>query len=128
MTDPLLLKVAVVDDDASLCRSFGRLLRAAGVESTAYASAEDFLRDEARSRFHCLVLDVQLGGMSGLELGRKLATEQRHSPIIFVTDHDNPVTRAQAMALGCHAFFKKSDAGSTVLEAIRAAASTHAVS
>ena len=65
--------VAIVDDDASVCRSFSRLLSAAGVQPVSYASAEAFLNDTKRPRFDCLVLDIQLDGISGLELRRRLA-------------------------------------------------------
>ena len=62
--------VAVVDDDESICRSFSRLLRAANFQPVTYASAEAFLADAQHPKFDCLVLDIQLEGMSGLELRR----------------------------------------------------------
>ena len=111
--------VAVVDDDQSVCRSFARLLRAAGIQPITYASAEALLADTKRPRFDCMVLDVQLGGMSGIELGRKLAAEGNLAPIIFVTAHDDPETRLEAEAAGCAAYFRKNDSGDDVLEAIR---------
>jgi FixJ family two-component response regulator len=111
--------VAVVDDDESICRSFGRLLRAAGIQPITYASAEAFLADTKRPRFDCLVLDIQLGGMSGIELSRRLTAEGGHTPVIFVTAHDNPSGRAEAEAAGCVAYFRKTDSGAEVLEAIR---------
>jgi FixJ family two-component response regulator len=64
--------VAVVDDDEKLCQSFGRLLRAAGLQPITYPSAEAFLADTKQPRFDCLVLDVQLEGMSGIELAQRL--------------------------------------------------------
>jgi len=111
--------VAVVDDDESVCRSLGRLLRAAGFQPITYASAESFLADKNRPQFGCLVLDIQLGAMSGIELAQKLATEGGHTPTIFITAHDSPEARAQAEATGCTAYFRKTDAGAEVLEAIR---------
>jgi len=84
--------VAVVDDDESLCRSLGRLLRASGIQPIAYASAEAFLADTKRPQFDCLVLDVQLGGVSGIELVRKLVADGGHTPFIFITAHDDPET------------------------------------
>ena len=113
------LNVAVVDDDPSLCRSLGRLLRAAGMQSTAYGSAEAFLADREQPRFDCLVLDVQLGGMSGIDLGLWLAAEGATAPIIFVTAYDDAETRARAQRAGCAAYFRKTDAGAGVLDAIR---------
>ena len=69
-----------------------------------YASAEAFLADRKQPRFDCLVLDVHLGGMSGIELGRRLAVEGRDAPFICITADDDPETRAGAEAAGCAAF------------------------
>jgi FixJ family two-component response regulator len=111
--------VAVVDDDESLCRSLGRLLRAEGMHAIAYASAEAFLADTNRPQFGCLVLDIRLGGMSGLELARQLKGKGHHAPFIFVTAHDSAAVRAEAEAAGCSAFLAKTDLGSDVIDAIR---------
>jgi FixJ family two-component response regulator len=111
--------VAVIDDDESLCRSLGRLLRATGMQPITYASAEAFLADTKQPRFDCLVLDVQLGGMSGIALAQRLVAEGGHSPFIFITAHDDPETRAGAQAMGCAAYFRKNDPGAQVLDAIR---------
>jgi FixJ family two-component response regulator len=111
--------VAVVDDDESLCRSVGRLLRAAGIQPITYASAEAFLADTKHPQFDFLVLDIQLGGMSGIELAQRFVAEGGHTPIIFITAHDDPETRAEAEAVGCVAYFRKTDPGAQVLEAIR---------
>jgi FixJ family two-component response regulator len=111
--------VAVVDDDENLCRSLARLLRAAVFQPITYASAEAFLADTKRPQFDCLVLDIQLGGMSGIELAQRIAAEGGHTPIIFITAHDDPEARAEAEATGCVAYFRKTDSGAEVLEAIR---------
>jgi len=111
--------VAVVDDDQSVCRSFARLLRASGMQAITYESAEAFLADVKRPRFDCLVLDVNLGGMSGIELGRLIASEGGHAPVIYITAHDDPETRADVEDAGGIAYFSKSDPGSDVLAAIR---------
>jgi len=111
--------VAVIDDDESLGRSLGRLLRASGMQPVTYVSAEAFLADTKQPRFDCLVLDVQLGGMSGIALARRLVADGGHPPFIFITAHDDPETRAGAQAAGCAAYFRKSDSGARVLEAIR---------
>jgi FixJ family two-component response regulator len=111
--------VAVVDDDDNLCRSFARLVRAAGMQAITYPSAEAFLADTNHPRFDCLVLDVQLTGMSGLELQKHVAAAGTGAPIIFITAHDDPQARAQACAAGCAGYFRKTDSGSEVLEAIR---------
>jgi FixJ family two-component response regulator len=111
--------VAVVDDDESVCRSFGRLLRAEGIQPITYASAKAFLSDKKQPRFDCLVFDIQLGDMSGIELSRHLAAKGSRTPVIFITAHDNPSARAEAEAAGCAAFFRKTDSGADIVEAIR---------
>src|SRR5262245_27304878 len=109
--------VALVDDDQNLCRSVGRLLNAAGIHSIAYVSAEAFLADSRRPQFDCLLLDIQLGGMSGLELAHRLAASGSRTPVIYITAHDDPVDREQALATGCAGYFRKTDSGSDLLEA-----------
>ena len=111
--------VAVVDDDENICRSFGRLLRAAGFQPVTYDSAEAFLADRKHPEFGCLVLDIQLGAMSGIELAQRLAAAGAHTPIIFITAHDDPEARSAAEALGCAAYFRKTDSGKEVLDTIR---------
>jgi FixJ family two-component response regulator len=111
--------VAVVDDDENICRSFGRLLRAAGLQPVTYDSAEAFLADTKHPQFGCLVLDIQLGAMSGIELAQRLSAASVRTPIIFITAHDDPEARSTADALGCAAYFRKTDSGKEVLETIR---------
>jgi FixJ family two-component response regulator len=114
-----IIYVAVVDDDASVRRSLSRLLRTAGFQSVTYASAEAFLQDAKRPRFDCLVLDVQLEGMSGLELSRRLAAVQDTTPVLFITAHDHPEARAEALAGGCAGYFRKTDPGERILETLQ---------
>jgi FixJ family two-component response regulator len=116
--------VAVVDDDESVCRSFSRLLRAAHFQPVTYLSAEAFLADTKHPKFDCLVLDIQLEGMSGLELRNRLSAVNDGTPVVFVTAHDdNSEMRLQAEASGCAGFFGKTDSGDEILEAIRRATS-----
>jgi FixJ family two-component response regulator len=121
MNTPRPPAVGVVDDDESLCRSYGRLLRIAGFEPLTYASAEDFLAVVDRELPACLLVDVQLGGMSGLELQRQLVARKRCPPLIFITAYDNPTALAEATAAGCAGFFHKSDPGERIIAAIRQA-------
>jgi FixJ family two-component response regulator len=113
--------VAVVDDDESLCRSFSRLLRTAGFQPITYTSAEAYLEDAKRPRFDCLVLDIQLEGMSGIELSRRLKAVRDATPFVFITAHDEPEMRSEALACGCAGYFRKNDPGALVLEAINKA-------
>jgi FixJ family two-component response regulator len=116
------LCVGVVDDDESVRRSLARLLRAAGMQATTYASAEEFRADVRHPRFDCLVLDVQLPGMSGVELRNRLVAEGVAIPVIFVTGHDDPRARQDAMAGQCLGYFLKTDAGRAILDLIRTTA------
>jgi FixJ family two-component response regulator len=124
MSAPGQTYVAVVDDDESSCRALSRLLRAGGLQPVSYLSAEAFLADTKRPKFDCLVFDVQLGGMSGIELHRQLVASGSSTPVIYVTAHHEPETRYQAEAAGCAAYFRKTAPGQEVLQAIRRAASS----
>jgi FixJ family two-component response regulator len=115
------INIAIVDDDASLCQAMDRLLRAAGFQSLSYSSAEAFLQDGERGRLDCILLDIQLTGMSGFELQGMLAASGSTTPIIFITAYDDPETRDQALQTGCIAYLRKNDPGEMVLEAIRKA-------
>ena len=101
------INVAVVDDDESFARAIGRLLRASGFEVCTYLSAEAFLATTSRPQPECLVLDIQLGGMSGLDLQRRLRELDVLVPIIFITAHDGPGVRMEAEQAGCSAYFLK---------------------
>ena len=123
MSAPCQTYVAVVDDDESACRALSRLLRAEGIQPVSYLSAEAFLADTKRPLFDCLVLDIQLGaGMSGIELHRQLQASGSSTPVIYVTAHDEPEMREQALSAGCAAYFRKTAPGREVLQAIRRAA------
>jgi FixJ family two-component response regulator len=111
--------VGVVDDDESLRRSVARLLRAAGMQPITYGSAEEFRADLKQPRFDCLVLDVQLPGMSGIDLRNALAAAGDVTPVLFVTAHDDPKASEDAMTGQCVGYFRKTDAGSELLSAIR---------
>ena len=110
--------IAVIDDEGSLCTSLGRLLRLAGFQPISYPSAEAFLADQKHPQFDCLVLDIRLGGMSGLDLFRQLTAQKSHAPVIFITAFDDPEKRAEAMALGCVGYFRKTTPGAEIIEAI----------
>jgi FixJ family two-component response regulator len=111
--------VAVIDDDESLCRSLGRLLRAAGFQPITYPSAEAFLGDLKHPQFDCLVLDIQLGGVTGIKLHQQLVDAGSVIPVVFITCHDDPETKKLALAAGCAGYFSKTVAGSELLDAIR---------
>jgi FixJ family two-component response regulator len=97
-------------------------LRAAGFNSITYATAEDFLQDTKRPQFDCLVLDIKLPGISGMQLFHRLQAEPIPIPVIFVTSHDSQGLRMQAQEGGCAAYFRKTDAGDALIAAVRLAA------
>jgi FixJ family two-component response regulator len=98
-----------------------RLLRASSFQPVTYSSAEAFLTDTNRPKFACLVLDIQLQGMSGLELRKSLLAVKDFTPVIFVTELDNPQIKAQAKASGCAGYFSKTDPGTELISALRCA-------
>jgi FixJ family two-component response regulator len=110
--------VGVVDDDESVCCALARLFRVSGMHAVTYLSGEEFLRDPNRLRFDCLILDIQLGGMSGLELQERLAEGGSTMPVIFLTAHDEPALRERAQRMGCAAFLGKSDAADALFAAV----------
>jgi FixJ family two-component response regulator len=110
--------IAIVDDDGSLCRSMGRLLQLAGLPSMSYASAEELLQDPLCERFACFLIDVQLPGMSGIELHRQLLARGSSTPVIYITAYDDSSTRADALRGGCAGFFRKTDPGSDIIAAV----------
>jgi FixJ family two-component response regulator len=115
------IKVAVVDDDESFASALERRFRLVGFAVSTYSSAEAFLASTTLPHPDCLVLDFQLGGMSGLDLQRKLGQLGARVPIIFVTGHDSPTLRTEAEQAGCSAFFLKPVPTQLLLEAINKA-------
>jgi FixJ family two-component response regulator len=112
------IKVAVVDDDESFACALERLFRASGFEVCTYPSAEAYLAPTARSQPDCLVLDIHLGGMSGLDLQQRLQEAHSRVPIIFVTAQDAPGVRQKTQQSGCAGYFLKPVPGKSLLEAI----------
>ena len=112
--------IVIVEDDAGMKTAIERLLRAAGYRPICFASAEELLQTMAADTAACLVLDIHLPGLSGLELGRLLAASGHVKPFIFITGQDEPSLCDEARRLGC-AYFRKPFAGQALLEAIRQA-------
>jgi FixJ family two-component response regulator len=113
--------VIIVDDEKAVCRAIGRLVTSAGFESRVYFSAEEFLRSCTERRPDCLILDLRLPGMSGLQLQQQLARDQCRVPIVFVSAHDEPVSRKQALQSGAFAFLGKPVDDEALLDAIHSA-------
>ena len=113
--------IAVVDDDASMLKGIERLLGAYGFATKVFASAEAFLEPDASADVDCLLIDIHLGGMSGLELRRHLTAAGCKLPVIFMTAFDDEATRAQAQSAGCIAFLHKPFVANLLLGAIEQA-------
>jgi FixJ family two-component response regulator len=104
---PRIPLISIVDDDEAIRRSLDNLVRSAGLRACGFASAEAFLESSQLSETDCLVLDVCIPGMSGLELQRQLAVTSSDVPIIFMTAHESGDQRTQALEAGAVAFLNK---------------------
>jgi FixJ family two-component response regulator len=113
--------VAVVDDDESVRESLPDLLREFGFSARAFSSAEEFLRSDAARRSSCLVLDIAMPGMNGLDLQRELARRGLAIPIVFITAHKDEDVCARAFAQGAAGFLHKPFSDMALLEALRKA-------
>src|SRR5260221_11319853 len=111
--------VFVVDDDAAMRRSLENLIRSVGLRVEAFASAQDFLRSKRPDVPGCLVLDVQLPGLSGLDLQNRMAEIDMEIPIIFITGHGDIPTSVRAMKAGAVAFLIKPFGDHDLIDAIQ---------
>jgi FixJ family two-component response regulator len=105
-TDRLAL-VAIVEDDAGMLRSIERLLVIKGFTVETYGSAEAFLNGRDHARIACLVLDIQLPKMSGLELRQRLSATYPDLPVIFITAIEDHAVKQAATEIGCVAYLRK---------------------
>ena len=122
--------IALVENDLPTNRAFARLLRAHGFTVHAFVSAELLLAHNALSALDCMLLDIDLDGMSGLDLQQHLQQSGVGVPVIFVTGRDDPDARSRAHQLGCSDFLCKPVKAHVLVEAIATAmagphASTH---
>jgi FixJ family two-component response regulator len=117
--------VAIVEDDAAMRKSIERLLRASGYATVAFGSAEDFLGRAAADSVVALVLDIHLGGMSGIELKRHLAVAGSTIPVVFITAFDDDATRAEAIATGCIDYLQKPFDAGRLTQAVERASKQH---
>ena len=113
--------IAIVDDDESVRDALTSLLHAVGWQAEAFASAEAFLQSGHVHTTACLLLDVRLPGLSGLELQRQLRARQARLPLIFLTAHGTEAMRVQTLQAGALAFFAKPFSDTALLEAIHTA-------
>src|SRR6201982_3796163 len=113
--------VAIVDDDDLMRSALQGLLKAVGLPAHAFASAEEFLSSGAQHKAACLIADIRMPGISGLELQAKLKAEQCPIPIIFITAHGDAKMRIQAMRDGAAEFLTKPFDNAVLLETVHAA-------
>jgi FixJ family two-component response regulator len=113
--------IGVVDDDESVRESISSLLRSAGYQSVLFPSAEAFLASGVVEQPDCLVLDVKMPGLSGLELQQRLFEVKRPKPIVFVTGHADDEVRDKALKQGAVAFLNKPFSDEDLLGAINSA-------
>jgi FixJ family two-component response regulator len=111
-------RVLVVDDDEGMREALKNLLDAAGFEAVAFASAEAFLRDAIVDGAVCLISDLRLPSMSGLEMLTALRARGEQIPVIAITAHDEPGVRDEAMRCGASAYLAKPFLGSALLDTI----------
>ena len=113
--------ICVVEDDDSVRESLRRLMRSVGFSVNVFASAEEFLNSDRLRKTDCLILDVHLPGMDGLDLQRHLAASHSEIPIIFITSYEDDEVRARAFNAGAVAYFLKPFDGEDLLNEIDAA-------
>jgi FixJ family two-component response regulator len=114
-TPPL---IAVVDDEESVRKAIERLLRSAGIEVAIFSSGAEFLNAIATRRIDCVVLDLHMSGLSGFDVQTRLMQSRKWLPIIVMTGHDTPDSRARALAGGAGAYLLKPIDEQVLLDAI----------
>jgi len=118
------LRIAIIDDDESVRKALGRLLRAEDLDADTFSSAEEFLSSLASARPDCIILDVQMPGMNGLALLRRLAEEDPPLPAVVITGHEEPHARTQCLSAGATAYLRKPLDVEALLSAIYGAVDT----
>ena len=113
--------IAVVDDDSLMLQALTRLLKAQGFDVQAYSTAKAFLDGDAVNEVDCLVLDIGLKGMSGIELARRINADGLAVPVIFITGLNTEEVHAEAMKTGCIAYLRKPFPARRLLSAIETA-------
>jgi FixJ family two-component response regulator len=113
--------VAIVDDDDLMRGALQGMLKSLGLPSQVFASAEEFLTSGRQYQTACLIADIRMPGMSGLELQAKLSAEQCRIPTIFITAHGDEKMRMQALRAGAVEFLAKPFDDEVLLESVRAA-------
>jgi FixJ family two-component response regulator len=112
------IRIYIVDDEPSVCTAYARLVRSAQMQPQTFASVSEFLSAEISDENACVISDIQMPGISGLDLPHLLLKAGHRLPVIIVTAHDTPLTRAHAQSAGAAAYFLKPVDDQALLDAI----------
>ena len=118
--------IAIVDDDQSVQSALQDLIESEGLSTVCFGSAEEFLDSGAQNEAACLIADIRMPGMSGIELQSKLKADRCRIPIILITAHGDAKMRIQAMRDGAVEFLTKPFDSAVLLETVHAAVEDHA--
>ena len=119
------VKIAIIDDDRAMREAIKTLVETVGQSTEEFSSAEEFLSSQRAQDSKCLILDVCMPGMSGIELQRRLAKDNCRIPIIFITAYDSETERARAIEAGAIAFLQKPFDEQALFNAIQSTLSTY---
>jgi FixJ family two-component response regulator len=117
--------ISIVDDDEAVRLALRSLVRSLGYVSNVFASAEEFLGSSQLNETSCLISDIQMPGMNGIELQSRLKTLDRCTPVIFVTAFPDERNRARALEAGAIGFLEKPFEGQTMIKLIESALRAH---
>lgn len=117
--------ITIVDDDESIREALRRLFRSFGFDVATFSSAEEFLDSGDLQASACLILDLRMPGISGLELQSRLVSDNRQVPIVFLTGHDDEQARAQAFEAGAIDFLSKPFTEESLMQSVRLAVDRH---
>jgi len=121
LSDQLSGLIAIIDDDEAMQDSLRDFLEAAGLAARCFGSAEEFLKSDLHCKAACLIVDIRMPKMSGLELQARLKQEECNVPIIFITAHGDARMRIQAMRRGAVEFLAKPFDHQLLLKRVRSA-------
>jgi FixJ family two-component response regulator len=113
--------ITIVDDDESVREALKSLIRSVGFKAETFASGEEFLNSDRLRDTACLILDVQMPGISGFELQNRLASLQNRVPVVFITAHGNEEDRKRALQAGAVDFLRKPFSEEALLDAVHSA-------
>jgi FixJ family two-component response regulator len=112
------MMVYLIDDDTSIRKAFGRLLRSANLDAETFSSAEEFLSSPRQKENACIIIDIQIPGLNGFDLQQRLLSEGIQIPVIVISASDDVEIREHARELGAQVFFRKPVDDQALLDAI----------